>query len=344
MPTQSTQRADIVDRYGEMLGGLEPGPPDQPLAPGLPAGHVTDDTEQAAIVARRLIEDDGHIDPHHLAADLIDWQEQMRQRGSLDLLGPSTNAALEQLRAGVSADETGRAGTTNGAAMRIAPVGVAVPPEPLSGLVDAVHEASFVTHNTSIALSGAAAVAAAVSAGIETGDMGEATHAAIAAAQLGAGLGHWVAAADIATRIEFVARAAGADFGPTPQRAAGPFGTLAADDAVPRPMPLAAVFALAGNLIGTSVQTAESVPAAFVFTLAIRDPWVAVRAAASCGGDTDTVAAMAGAIIGAVHGPDVFPAEARAAIVQANPGLNVDGYVAPLLALRDRAAQDGGAR
>ena len=51
----------------------------------------------------------------------------MRARGSLSLLGPSTKRALAALLAGTPLDETGRTGTTNGAAMRITPVGVATP-------------------------------------------------------------------------------------------------------------------------------------------------------------------------------------------------------------------------
>ncbi len=46
------------------------------------------------------------------------------------------------------------------------PVGVAVAADDLGALVDAVHQASLVTHNTSVALAGAAAVAAAVSTGV----------------------------------------------------------------------------------------------------------------------------------------------------------------------------------
>ena len=49
----------------------------------------------------------------------------MIDRGSLDLLGPSTKAALEELRAGAEPGTTGRTGTTNGAAMRVTPVGIA---------------------------------------------------------------------------------------------------------------------------------------------------------------------------------------------------------------------------
>ena len=45
----------------------------------------------------------------------------MIQRGSLDLLGPSTKAALERVRAGEDPLTVGGLGTTNGAAMRVTP-------------------------------------------------------------------------------------------------------------------------------------------------------------------------------------------------------------------------------
>src|SRR5260370_39557368 len=52
MPTQSLSRPDIVARYGALVGGFHPGPDGHPLAAGLRAGSVTDDTEQAVLLAR----------------------------------------------------------------------------------------------------------------------------------------------------------------------------------------------------------------------------------------------------------------------------------------------------
>src|SRR6266851_4896459 len=84
MPTQSLPRAQIVARYGGLLGGFEPAPPDHPLAAGMPAGSVTDDTEQALLIARLLIEGGGRVDPAGLARRLLAWERSMRERGSLD--------------------------------------------------------------------------------------------------------------------------------------------------------------------------------------------------------------------------------------------------------------------
>ncbi|WP_211771225.1 ADP-ribosylglycohydrolase family protein [Kutzneria sp. CA-103260] len=308
MPTQSMPREAIQARYG-VLTGFEPGPADQPIAPGMAAGSITDDTEQAVLLARLLIAGDGRVDPRRLAADLLAWEEDMRRRGSLDLLGPSTKAAVSAVAAGESLEKAGRFGTTNGAAMRITPVGIAYPTDDLQSLVDSVVEASWVTHNTGVALSGAAAVAAAVSAGIAGADVREATKVAAEAARLAVGRGNWIAAGDVGTRLAWASELVE---GMAPGEAAD----------------------LIYRLVGTSVATQESVPAAFA-VLAVHpdDPWRACLLAASLGGDCDTIAAMAGAIAGACHGEDAFPGEAVRTIHAVND-LPLAGLTAELLALR----------
>jgi ADP-ribosylglycohydrolase len=313
MPTQSLPRSAIVARYGPLLRGFEPAPPGHPLAAGLPAGSVTDDTEQAVLLARLVIERGGQVDAAELARRLIGWEETMRERGSQDLLGPSTKRSISALLAGADIDQAGRAGVTNGAAMRITPVGVATPCSDLGFLVDRVVDASRVTHNTGVALAGAAAVAAAVSAGIDGAAIPDAIRHAVAAAGLAAGRGHWAAGADVASRITW---------------ATGLVAGLAADAV------MAAVYAL----VGTSLAAQESVPAAFAVVAASpHDPWLAGRLAASLGGDCDTIAAMAGAIAGACHGAEAFPRSARATVARVND-LKLDDLADDLLAVRARSA------
>ena len=94
MPTQMLSRAEIIRRWGPLLPGFEPAPPGHPIAGGMPAGTVTDDTEQAVLLARLLVKSRGPIDPHELAAALTEWERGMAERGSLDLLGPSTKRAV----------------------------------------------------------------------------------------------------------------------------------------------------------------------------------------------------------------------------------------------------------
>jgi ADP-ribosylglycohydrolase len=313
MPTQMLSRAEIVRRWGPLLPGFEPAPPGHPIADGMPAGAVTDDTEQAVLLARLLVKGRGTIDPHELAAALTEWERAMAERGSLDLLGPSTKRAVAAIGAGVPPEEAGATGTTNGAAMRIAPVGIATGTN-LSTLVDHAVIASSVTHNTGVALAGAAAVAAAVSAGVSGATIAEATALGIQAAHVAASRGHWVAGADVAARIAWAVGLVAS----RPQREA--------TDLIYR-------------LVGTSLATQESVPAAFAVLAAVpADPWRACRMAASLGGDCDTIAAMTGAIAGACHGAGSFPPEAIAAIDA--QGLGLAALAGELLALRDRPGSE----
>jgi len=322
MPTQMLSRAEIVRRWGPLLPGFEPAPPGHPIAGGMPAGAVTDDTEQAVLLARLLVKGRGTIDPHELAAALTEWERAMAERGSLDLLGPSTKRAVAAILAGVPPEEAGATGTTNGAAMRIAPVGIAVsvalhdstPNLRLSTLVDRTVMASCVTHNTGVALAGAAAVAAAVSAGVSGATIAEATALGIQAASSAARRGHWVAGADVAARIEWAT-------------------SLVASHAQ------AEAAELIYTLVGTSLATQESVPAAFAVLAAVpADPWRACRMAASLGGDSDTIAAMTGAIAGACHGAGSFPPAAIAAIDA--QGLGLAALAGDLLALRDTCGSE----
>jgi ADP-ribosylglycohydrolase len=304
MPTQLLSRREITERWGALLPGFEPAPPGHPIAAGMPAGAVTDDTEQAVLLGRLLVRGGGTVDALELAAALVSWEHDMAERGSLDLLGPSTKRAVAAVLAGTPPEEAGASGDTNGAAMRIAPVGIAValapaPRDNLSTLVDHVVAASRVTHNTGLALAGA-------------GDA-RATALAIDAARIAADRGRWVAGADVAARIEW---ATGLVAGRTQAQAAE----------------------LIYTLVGTSLATQESVPAAFAVLAAAPDePWDACLLAASLGGDCDTIAAMAGAIAGACHGVTAFPPEAIA-VIDAQ-GLGLTSLADDLYALRSRPSR-----
>src|SRR4051794_29819271 len=300
MPTQLLPRERIAARYGT-LTGFEPGPDENEISVGLPAGRVTDDTDQAVIVARALIDGGGEVDQRALAHALMAWEQRMIAAGSLDLLGPSTRRALKRFAAG-DLENAGGWGDTNGAAMRIARVGIATPHRPLEPLLERVARTSRLTHDTSVAVAGAAAVAAAVSAGLDGAGTEAALQAGVEAAARGAGYGRYVAGADVARRIEWAL-------------------TLASLDDI-------------YALVGTGVATQEAVPAAFA--IAARhpdDPWQACLTAASLGGDTDTVAAMTGAIVGAATGAAAFGPAALERIRAVN-SLDLERLAEGLLAVR----------
>ena len=310
MPTQMLSRERIRELVGA-LDGFVPAPVDNEISSGTAAGRVTDDTDQAVILGRLLVEGAGRVDQDEFASRLLNWQATMIGLGSADLLGPSTRRALEAFGRGVSPEETGRWGDTNGAAMRVTPIGIALPCDPLDRLVDVVADTGRVTHDTTVANAGAAAVAGAVSAGIDGADTAEAAVIGIEAARRGALRGHYVAGADVAARMAWaleLVRSAGGD-------------------------PLELVY----TLVGTGVATQEAVPAAFaIASLYPHDPWKACLAAARLGGDSDTVAAMTGAILGACNGLAAFPEHAVDTLMTANPGLRLTDLADQLLALRDR--------
>lgn len=307
MPTQSLSRAEIARRYGRVDTLLD-GAPDQPIAPKMPAGSVTDDTEQALLVARLLIEGNGTIAPLTLAGVLEDWEQDMIRRGSLDLLGPSTRRALTRLREGEPPELAGRDGATNGAAMRVTPVGIAFRG---AGLLDAVVQASSVTHHTGLGIAAAAAVAACVSACLDGAALPDALDAAEAAAAAGARRGHWVAGGDIGARIRWARRWV-------------------------RGMDRAGLADAVADVIGTSVAAQESVVAAFALVEGLgADPYAALTTAASLGGDTDTVAAMCGAMLGARHGVAALPTGLLDTVRRVNR-LDLDPVADGLLALRNR--------
>jgi ADP-ribosylglycohydrolase len=308
MPTQVMSRQDVVRAYGTLTGFAAAGP-DNPVSAGMRAGSVTDDTEQAVIVGSLLAEGGGRMEPLRLARELLDWEQEMKARGSFDLLGPSTKAALDAVARGVPPEEAGRYGSTNGAAMRVTPVGIAFAAEPLDAFLDHVVESCQVTHDTTVGIAGAAAVAAAVSTGVGGGTLREAVEAAVTAARAGARRGHWIAGADIASRIEWAC-------------------------GLVRGLPEAEALDLICSLVGTSVASQESVPAAFaVLTVAAGDPWRSTLLAANLGGDSDTIGAIAGAVTGSVAGLAALPPDAVRTLRTVND-LELEPLTERLLALR----------
>ncbi|MCC5974242.1 MAG: ADP-ribosylglycohydrolase family protein [Rubellimicrobium sp.] len=309
MPSQTLSMAEIAARHGWIADLVAPAP-DHPVSRGLVAGQVTDDTEQSLLLARRLIAGNGQIAPMDWADDLLGWEADVRARGLHDLLGPSTKAALAALLAGADPATSGQGGTTNGAAMRILPVAIATPPEPLSRLIDAVEAACRITHNTGEAIAGAAAVAAVASAGLEGADFQTTLPLALAAARAGEARGTPTGACDIAGRIAAALELAGR--GVTLSELAQATGTL--------------------------VATHQSVPAAFgVLSLAGGEVTRATELAANIGGDTDTIGAISGGMGGATTGCTALP-EARIARLRAVNQLDLAPLVEGLIRLRLKGA------
>lgn len=316
MPTQAMSPQQIQTVYGHVTG-LVDGDKSQPYAPGMAAGSVTDDTEQALLIASLLLKGHGsglNLDASEFSHALLAWEDSMIERGSLDLLGPSTKGALERVRAGEDPLRVGGEGTTNGAAMRVTPIGIAASTSDRQLFADAVWSSCQVTHATRQGFQSAALVAAAVSLGIDAGaaDVTDLLWKAVAFARSLPERGAWSPDPDVvaATRRAL-------------KLAAQPSSSLE----------------WLAEQIGTSVASAQAIPMAFA--LLARDPSPrALLQAANLGGDTDTIGAIAGAILGASLGVEVFDGYGLAQVEQVSQ-LDLPSVATDLLALRDR--EGGGA-
>ena len=316
MPTQAMSPEQIRAVYGRVTG-LVDGDDSQPYAPGMPAGSVTDDTEQALLIASLLVRgggsSSGHValDAGDFSHALLAWEDSMIERGSLDLLGPSTKAALERVRAGDDPLTVGGLGTTNGAAMRVTPIGIAVSTADPEVFADAVWSSCQVTHATRQGFQSAALVAAAVSLALDwpeasASDMTTLLWKAVSYVDSLPERGAWTPDPDVvaATRraMQLVAN------------------------------PASSSLECLVEQIGTSVASAHAIPMAFA--LLARDPSPrALLDAANLGGDTDTIGAIAGAILGSVLGVEAFD-PAMLTQVELTSHLDLPSIALELLALR----------
>jgi ADP-ribosylglycohydrolase len=290
-PTEFLTPGQILLEFGR-VEGLVAAPawhPHHVLSPG----RVTDDTGQALALASVYLRD-GQVSAESVAQALLEWADSQGEQLAL-LIGPSTQKALEALRAGVSPRESGAAGKTNGAAMRVAPVGIACAGD-FEGALAAAVEASLPTHGTTLALSAAAAVACAIAEAMRS----EATPASVLeagkeGAVRGRAFGTWVWTPRLEKRIELalqLVREAGSES--------------------------AAAQALY-DYVGVDMSVVESVPTAFgLVALCDGDPMRAVRCTANIGGDTDTIGAIAGAICGALRGIDALEQDLLAEVERVN--------------------------
>ena len=316
MPTQAMSPEQIRAVYGRVTG-LVDGDASQPYAPGMPAGSVTDDTEQALLIASLLVRgggsSSGHValDAGDFSHALLAWEDSMIERGSLDLLGPSTKAALERVRAGEDPLTVGGLGTTNGAAMRVTPISIAVSTADPEVFADAVWSSCQVTHATRQGFQSAALVAAAVSLALDwpeasASDMTTLLWKAVSYVESLPERGAWTPDPDVvaATRraIQLVAN------------------------------PASSSLECLVEQIGTSVASAHAIPMAFA--LLARDPSPrALLDATNLGGDTDTIGAIAGAILGSVLGVEAFD-PAMLTQVELTSHLDLPSIALELLALR----------
>jgi ADP-ribosylglycohydrolase len=242
-------------------------------------GETTDDTERTIAVARAIIRDQS-VSHASIGREML---------GCRKCVHPGVASLWEFHHAG----DPARIATTHdgcGAAIRVAPVGVFHNAANLDALVIGAREASISTHGGSLAIAAAAATAAAVSGAID----GASAQQILSLAEWAAALAEsrWPGAG--APAFADAIRRSHADLAALPVIRAGDVATRWFPDSPLTIVPLALALA-------TVMQSAEE----------------AILVATNVGGDSDSVASIAGAILGARY-PDTVNEQWYTVVDQVN--------------------------
>jgi poly(ADP-ribose) glycohydrolase ARH3 len=211
------------------------------------------------------------VEPEALARTFLEHYEPDRGYGS------GTRRVVERWREGVPVAEAASAvfpegSLGNGAAMRVAPVGVVWAHDP-EMLAEAALRSAIVTHTHAIGVDGAVAQARAVGLAAVRGWFGPQELALVAASAA------------------------------TPELREGLADARRLCDTPPE-QPVEVAIEL-----GTASVAHRSVPAALWLAATADDFVSGITRALELGGDADTIAAMAGAVLGAAGGAGVIPHE-----------------------------------
>jgi len=298
--TENLSREDVLRWYPNELQGFEglPGTP-IPRYAGNPRhewliGETTDDTERTIAVARAILRD-GAVRHTSVGRELLKCRKSLH---------PGVKSLWEFHEAADPARVTERHDGC-GAAIRVAPVGMLYASDQLEEVVAAAREASISTHGGVLAIAAAAATAVAVSAAVDGKPPAEIIRLAQRAAAIAE---HEHSGSTAAIFAETV-------------------GAVHQELAQWRELRPAA---LAAQYFPNSPLTI--VPLALALATITNSAQVAIVLAANVGGDSDSVASIAGGILGARY-PDTVPAQWHAVVETVN-GHNLVWLAHALGALR----------
>lgn len=295
-PAHEMPREIIIHEFGGWITEFKDAPQINILHPSMKAGQITDDTIMSLVTARAIIESDGLLTADKMGQALARWAQSTTIWETAPMFGPTTKATLRRLISGEDPVAVGTdgyvstGGASNGSAMRIAPVGLIFPGRPDLAAKMAV-EASLPTHGTTVAIACTCAVAAAVAeAAGEDSDIFSIARAAVDGAGIGdeegRRRGRIVPSPDVADRI------------------------CQAVDIGFRTRDVIEAGELLGKRLGCTFMAVESVPTAIgMFVASGGDVQKAMIGGANAGGDTDSIASIAGAIAGAFKGISHVPAD-----------------------------------
>ncbi|MES4134477.1 ADP-ribosylglycohydrolase family protein, partial [Escherichia coli] len=165
MPSELWPRSRVKAHFG-WIDRFLPGPKENNAACYFNRAEFTDDTSMALCLADALLEREGKIDPDLIGRNILDWALRF-DAFNKNVLGPTSKIALNAIRDGKPVAELENNGVTNGAAMRVSPLGCLLPARDVDSFIDDVALASSPTHKSDLAVAGAVVIAWAISRAID---------------------------------------------------------------------------------------------------------------------------------------------------------------------------------
>lgn len=256
------------------------------FALGNEAGEITDDFSQIYFLSKAILHNEGVLSKEIVIKAILDWSQVPKYFNRF--AGPTTRSAIEvyktpgmkmkPLPGAVAVDYASKA--TNGAAMKIAPAGI-LNPANLEAAIDDAILITQVTHDNSLAISGACAIAAATSASLgEDATIEEVLSAGFYGAIRGETkarkVSRVVAGASVIERMKLAMQIVN--------------GVGTKDEKLLK----------LSQVVGSGLHISEAVPCAFgIVALNVDNALQAVIDAVNIGYDTDTIATIVGTMVGA---------------------------------------------
>ncbi|MGI6677650.1 MAG: ADP-ribosylglycohydrolase family protein [Dehalobacterium sp.] len=320
--TEARTTEQIREYFGHTVTDFET-PPMDTFGAGNKPGQLTDDFSSAFFLAKSIVDNHGIVDQEAVQNALINWSEHAVFFDRF--AGPTTRLAIRRFKGEEIRETKGvqlvTRQATNGSAMRISPIGLLNPGNLDQTIADAV-TVTMITHDNYLAISGACAVACAVSRAVM---MDSDVYNVLQAALYGAGEGERLGlevARDVA--------------GPSVLRRM----EVAIEIGLGRGTPEEKMREI-GDRVGTGLHISEAVPAAIGFFAANSgDALGSIIGAVNVGYDTDTVATMSGAIAGALKGAGAYPEHFLPTMESVN-GLDISGLAVQISSIANKRMKGG---
>lgn len=271
-------------------------------------GSVTDDFGSSIYVMQTILKHNGEFNEDIAIEAILNWSHDAVVYAKY--AGQNSKSSLERLRKGVVIDESSKAmhfsrANTNGGAMKVSPIALLAQGDH-SLAVQYAKDLCWPTHYNSAAVSGAAAIACAITETLNA-------HATLESI--------YDAAINGAKKARIDLEIEGFD-------SFGPFVDARITDAITKGQTcntLEELMELLNSTVGTGIWVQESIPAVFAIIAACEGDYdKSLYAAVNAGGDTDTIASMTCAILGGYHGIEKISKDDISLIHEVNNDLRLE--------------------